>query len=121
MSYDSYLMEIWNCSLRHLASIPRTNNHSEAANTQVKEAVKYAHSTVWGFWEKMIKLHGQKDKRSEGFYGWTDPDLPTDNYWVMRDAAIIKLLDNYSTQCPADTPHSKLRWMRSMGFKFSMF
>ena len=56
MSYDSYLMEIWNCSLRYLASIPRTNNHSEAAKRQVKEAVKYAHSTVWGFWEKMIKL-----------------------------------------------------------------
>ena len=101
MSYDSYLMEIWNCSLRHLASIPRTNNHSEAANRQVKEAVKYAHSTVWGFWEKMIKLQGQTDKRSEDFYGGTDPDPPRDNYWVMRDAAIIKLLGQlqYTVSC----------------------
>ena len=71
----------------------------------------------------MIELQGQTDKRSEYFYSGTDPDPPRDNYvyWVMRDAAIIKLLDNYSTQCPADTPHSKLHWMRSMGFKFSMF
>ena len=72
----------------------------------------------------MIKLQGQTDKRSEDFYGGTDPDPPRDNYWVMRDAATIKLQYNYSTQCPADTPHSKLRWMRSlrsMGFKFQCF
>ena len=50
----------------------------------------------------MIELQSQTDKRSEDFYGGTDPDPPRDNYWVMRDAAIIKLLDNYnSTQCPA--------------------
>ena len=74
------------------------------------------------FWERMIELQSQTDKRSEDFYGGTDPDPPRDNYsWVMRDAAIIKLLDNYSTQFPAGTPHSKLCWMRSMGFKFSMF
>ena len=51
----------------------------------------------------MIELQGQTDKRSEDFYGGTDPDPPRDSYWVMRDAAIIKLLDNYSTQCPANT------------------
>ena len=85
MSNHSYLMEIWNCSLRHLASIPRTNNHSEAADRQVKEAVNCAHPTVLGFWEKMIELQGQTGKRSEDFYGGTDPDPPRDNYWVMTD------------------------------------
>ena len=80
-------MEIWNCSLGHLVSIPTTNNHSEAANRQVKEAVNCAHPTVWRFWEKMIELQGQTDKRSEDFYGGTDPDPPRDNYWMMRDAA----------------------------------
>ena len=54
----------------------------------------------------MIELQGQTDKRSEDFYGGTDPDPPRDNYWVMRDAAIIKLLDNYTTlQATLDEEH----------------
>ena len=68
----------------------------------------------------MIKLQGQTDKRSEDFYGGTDPDPPRDNYWVMRDAATIKLQYNYSTQCPADTPHSNEDF-EEHGFQVSMF
>ena len=121
MSNKSFVIEIWNCSLRHLASIPRTNNLSEAANRQLKDAVNCSKPLIWAFWERMCELQSQTDKRLEDLNQGICPDLPRDAYWDQRDKAIIKLLDNYAAQCPADRPHSKLPWMRSMGYKFSMF
>ena len=45
-------------------------------------------------------------------------DLPRDPDSIDRDAAIEVILERYPFDCPADASHSKLIWMRTIGYLF---
>ena len=117
-SNRSFEISLWNCSRRHEDNIPRTNNFSESGNRAIKDAVGCAHPSFYKFHEKLLLLQAAQEMRLQQLRSNISPDLPRDPASIKRDADIIEILERYPTDCPAGVPHSKLTWMRSIGYLF---
>ena len=117
-SNRSFKISLWNCSQRHIKKIPRTNNYSGSGNRAIKDTVGCAHPSFYKFHDKLIQLQAAQDMRLAQLRSNICPDLPRDPDSIDRDAAIEVILERYPFDCPADAPHSKLIWMRTIGYLF---